>query len=69
MSAVCSVGDYRWMEYAQQIQSGAQVACHWMKQAAQRFLDDLESMADDSFRFRFDEQEAQLAVEDRKSVV
>ena len=63
MSAVCKVGDYRWMEYAQQIQSGEQIACHWMKQAAARFLDDLNSQTDEKFRFYFDEHEAQLAVD------
>jgi len=63
VTQVSTVGDYRFMEYAEQAVSGESVVCKWVRLAAERFLSDLDRQFDQEFDYYFDEEAACQAVD------
>lgn len=63
ITPVRAVGDYRYMHYAHDVLSGKVTACKWVKLAARRFLADVRGQGKEEVLYRFDDDEARLAVD------
>jgi len=50
-------------QYMQDVQSGEQVACKWVKLAVKRHLDDLERVGNPDFPYYFDETQARRVID------
>jgi len=61
----CMIGQYTAAQYIQDVQTGDQVACKWVKLAVQRHLNDLKrsEAKDPEFPYYYDEKTARRVID------